>query len=64
MNICKKNIPIRIGINSGSINKKYEKSVDNMMESAKDHLRILEALDFHNIVLSIKASSVNLLNCS
>ena len=56
-NLCKeKDIPIRIGINSGSINKKYEKSIDNMMESAKDHLRILEELDFHNIVLSFKSS--------
>ncbi len=49
-------IPIRIGINSGSLNKKYEKSEVSMIESAKDHIRILEALDFHDICLSFKSS--------
>ncbi len=55
--LCKeRNIPIRIGINAGSLNKKYEHSEQAMIESAKDHLRILEALDFHDVCLSFKSS--------
>ncbi|MBR3252085.1 MAG: flavodoxin-dependent (E)-4-hydroxy-3-methylbut-2-enyl-diphosphate synthase [Erysipelotrichaceae bacterium] len=55
--LCKeRNIPIRIGINAGSLNKKYEHSEEAMIESAKDHLRILEALDFHDVCLSFKSS--------
>ena len=57
VNLCKEyKIPIRIGINAGSLNKKYEHSEQAMIESAKDHLRILEALDFHDICLSFKSS--------
>ena len=57
VNLCKeRNIPIRIGINAGSLNKKYKHSEEAMIESAKDHLRILEALDFHDICLSFKSS--------
>ena len=60
---CKeKHIPIRIGVNSGSINKdiekKYGTSAKALVESAKEHIKILEDLDFHDIVVSIKASSV------
>ena len=55
--LCKeRNVPIRIGINAGSLNKKYTHSEEAMIESAKDHLRILEALDFHDICLSFKSS--------
>lgn len=55
--LCKeRNVPIRIGINAGSLNKKYEHSEEAMIESAKDHLRILEALDFHDVCLSFKSS--------
>ena len=55
--LCKtRNIPIRIGINGGSLNKKYKHSEQAMIASAKDHLRILEALDFHDICLSFKSS--------
>ena len=55
--LCKeRNIPIRIGINAGSLNKKYEHSEEAMIESARDHLRILEALDFHDVCLSFKSS--------
>lgn len=59
---CKeKNIPIRIGINSGSLEKdiheKYGKpTAEGMIESAKRHVQILEDLDFHDIVLSFKSS--------
>ena len=55
--LCKeKGVPIRIGINAGSLNKKYTHSEEAMIESAKDHLRILEALDFHDVCLSFKSS--------
>ena len=55
--LCKeRNIPIRIGINAGSLNKKYEFGVPGMIASANDHLEILSSLDFNDIVLSFKAS--------
>ena len=61
---CKeRNIPIRIGINSGSIEKdlleKYGHNCPQaMIESAAKHVDILEELDFDNIVLSFKSSDV------
>lgn len=55
--LCKeRHVSIRIGINGGSLNKKYKHSEEAMIESAKDHLRILEANDFHDICLSFKSS--------
>ncbi len=57
VNLCKeRHIPIRIGINGGSLNKKYKHSEEAMIESAKDHLRILEEMDFHDVCLSFKSS--------
>ncbi|MEJ9210029.1 flavodoxin-dependent (E)-4-hydroxy-3-methylbut-2-enyl-diphosphate synthase [Bacillus smithii] len=58
-------IPIRIGVNAGSLEKKIlEKygypTADGMVESALHHIRILEDLDFHDIIVSLKASDVNL----
>jgi len=60
-----KQIPIRIGINSGSLEKdileKYgNPTVEGMIESAKRHVKILEDLDFHDICLSLKSSDMNL----
>lgn len=63
---CKeKEIPIRIGINAGSLEKQLLKkyngaTADALVESAKRHVEILEGLDFHNIIISLKASSVML----
>ncbi len=58
---CKKrHIPIRIGVNSGSLPKGSELNKENMIKAAKSHIDILEALDFHDIVLSIKASNIDL----
>ncbi len=55
--LCKeRHIPIRIGINAGSLNKKYTHSEAAMIKSAQDHLRILEALEFYDICLSFKSS--------
>lgn len=59
---CKEHhVPIRIGINSGSLEKdiheKYGKpTAEGMMESAKRHVEILENLDFYDICLSFKSS--------
>ncbi len=61
---CKlKNIPIRIGINGGSLEKdiieKYGVTSKGMLESAKYHVRLLEKLDFYNILLSLKSSDIS-----
>lgn len=59
---CKeKHIPIRIGINSGSLEKdihdNYGKpTAEGMIESARRHVDILEDLGFYDIVLSFKSS--------
>lgn len=58
-------IPIRIGVNAGSLEKdlleKYGGvTAEALVESALKHVRILEDLDFHDIIISIKASSVPL----
>ena len=64
---CKeKNIPIRIGVNGGSLEKdlleKYggKPTAKAMVESAKRHVEILEKLDFYDICISLKASDLNL----
>ena len=62
--ICKqKNIPIRIGVNSGSLEKhilaKYgSPTPEAMVESALYHANLLEKFDFNDIVISIKSSNV------
>lgn len=58
-----KNIPIRIGVNSGSLERsileKYgEPSAEALCESALYHVGLLEKYDFENIALSIKSSDV------
>ncbi len=60
------NIPIRIGVNSGSLEKhlleKYGRpTAEALVESALGHVKILEDLDFHDIVISIKSSNVNMM---
>lgn len=63
---CKnKKIPIRIGVNAGSLEKdlleKYGKpTAEAMVESAKRHVDILEELEFYDIVISLKASDLDL----
>ena len=63
---CKeKHIPIRIGVNGGSLEKeileKYgEPTPEGMVESAMKHVKILEDLDFHDIVISLKSSNTML----
>ena len=61
VNLCKeKNIPIRIGVNAGSLPKGMEPTAINMIKACKMHVQILEELNFKNIVLSLKASSIDL----
>lgn len=61
---CKeRGIPIRIGVNAGSLEhhllEKYGyPTAEAMVESALFHIGILEELDFHDIIVSLKASDV------
>ncbi|WP_304457913.1 flavodoxin-dependent (E)-4-hydroxy-3-methylbut-2-enyl-diphosphate synthase [Alicyclobacillus sendaiensis] len=63
---CKeRGIPIRIGVNAGSLEKhileKYGyPTAEGMLESAEHHVKILEDLDFDDIIISMKASNVPL----
>lgn len=63
---CKeKHIPIRIGVNGGSLEKDIlekhgEPTPEGMVESAMKHVKILEDLDFHDIVISLKSSNTML----
>lgn len=57
----KKNIPIRIGVNSGSLPNRMAPTPENMVETAKHHVEILESLDFYDIALSLKATDMNLM---
>ncbi len=59
----KRKIPIRIGVNAGSLEKrllkKYGTSTpEALVESAEGHIRILEDMGFTNIKVSLKASDV------
>ncbi|MFV0520628.1 MAG: flavodoxin-dependent (E)-4-hydroxy-3-methylbut-2-enyl-diphosphate synthase [Lachnospirales bacterium] len=64
VNACReKNIPIRIGVNSGSLEREIVDKYGGVtprgiVESAKKHIDILESLDYRNIVLSLKSSNV------
>ncbi len=58
-----RNIPIRVGVNSGSLEKelveKYHGvTADGLVESALDKVRIIEDLGYDNLVISIKSSDV------
>lgn len=60
-----KNIPIRIGVNAGSLDKrllaKYGGvTAEALVESALEHVRLLEAEDYYNIKISLKAHDVPL----
>lgn len=58
-----KHIPIRIGVNSGSLDKTIhdystEYTAEKLVASAKKHVDILESLGFYDIVISLKGSNV------
>lgn len=65
VDICKqKNIPIRIGVNSGSVEKeilrKYgHPTPEALCESAMYHVKLLNKFDFDDIAISIKSSDVS-----
>lgn len=59
----RRGVPIRIGVNSGSVEKSLLKKYGSpcpeaMVESAKTHIEILNKYDFDDIVVSLKASDV------
>lgn len=61
-----KGVPIRIGVNSGSLEKtileKYGKPTsDAMVESALYHIRLLEKFNFTDIIISLKSSNVKMM---
>ena len=64
VSLCKeKHIPIRVGVNSGSIDKDVNNGTEkvpakDLIESVKRTIKILEDLDFHVIVISLKGSHV------
>lgn len=58
-----KNVPIRIGVNAGSLEKELQKKYgeptpEALVESALRHVEILHQLNFHNFKVSVKASDV------
>ena len=60
------NIPIRIGVNAGSLEKKLQKKYgepcpEALVESAMSHVEILRRKNFENFKLSIKASDIDLM---
>lgn len=59
-----KNIPIRIGVNSGSLEKEiletYGVTAEGLYQSAMKHVKILESFDFTNTIISIKASDIQM----
>ncbi len=66
VNICKEHsTAIRIGVNHGSLSKrilyKYGNTPTAMAESAMEFLRMFAQMDFYNIVVSMKASSVKVM---
>ncbi|MFV0504600.1 MAG: flavodoxin-dependent (E)-4-hydroxy-3-methylbut-2-enyl-diphosphate synthase [Lachnospirales bacterium] len=58
----KKNIPIRVGVNAGSLEKelvkKYGVCEEAIVESALNHIKLIEKYDYENIVVSMKSSSI------
>jgi (E)-4-hydroxy-3-methylbut-2-enyl-diphosphate synthase len=57
------NIPIRVGVNSGSLEKELVKkycgvTAEGIVESALEKVKLLESLDYENIIISIKSSDV------
>jgi len=62
----KKNIPIRIGVNMGSLEKDLFEQYGKygiarvMMESASRHIKILEKMNFFNMIISLKGSNIKI----
>ena len=53
------NVPIRIGVNGGSLEKDLSHPTpENMVESARRHIKMLEDCDFYDMAISLKSSDV------
>jgi (E)-4-hydroxy-3-methylbut-2-enyl-diphosphate synthase len=52
------NIPIRVGLNSGSLPKRYPHSAGSLVKCARDYIKMLEDFLFFDIIVSLKASEV------
>lgn len=52
-------VPIRIGINGGSLEKDLPLTPEGLVESASRHIRILEDLNFDQIIVSLKTSNID-----
>ncbi len=62
VNACKeKKIPIRIGVNSGSLPNHLAPTPENMVETARHHVETLESMGFYDILLSLKATDMNVM---
>lgn len=67
LNACKeRNIPIRIGVNAGSLEKDIQEkygypTADGMVESALRHIQICENNNFENIIVSLKSSHTEMM---
>lgn len=62
-----KQIPIRIGVNAGSLDKKIllqygGPTAEALVESAMEHVHILEKLNFDRIIISLKSSNLQVMN--
>ncbi len=55
----KHKIPIRVGLNSGSVKMQGSSVAESMVKSCLDYLKILEKMDFREIVVSLKASTLS-----
>lgn len=60
-----RNIPIRVGVNSGSLEKQFPEkyhgvTAEGIVESALDKVKIIEDLGYDNLVISIKSSDVTM----
>jgi len=63
----KRRVAIRVGVNSGSLRKSQvgkEKTAELMVESALNYIKVLEGLNFCNIIISLKSSDVQTTICS
>lgn len=61
VNLAKKyKVPIRIGINGGSLEKDLPLSPKGLVESATRHIRILEDLNYDQILVSLKTSDIKM----
>ena len=59
------NVPIRVGVNAGSLEKDLQKkygepNADSLVESALRHVEILDRFDFDNYKMSLKASNIEM----